>query len=263
MSKKLSIKIIMFLSVLICSFAFFDITTFASSEDQKVYDNASILTEDEVDQLEDLCKSYGKKGKLDIVIVTINDSDAGDCDIYLENMYDSIGFGYDKTKGDTAMIIVDMYTREVSIQGYGKAETYISSSRGDIIRGKITSDLTNGNYYDAFSKYIKLSSKYMKINPNFSPNNVLFQWWFQVLIPLLIGLITVSIMAFQSGGKITTNNSTYLDHNNANIKARRDDYIRTTITKVPKPKSDDNNNSGGGGGTSSGGSSHSTSRGSF
>jgi uncharacterized protein len=92
--------------------------------------------------------------------------------------------------------------------------------------------------------------------------------WFQLLVSLTIGGIVVGVMAFNSGGRMTTVSNTYMDQNHSGLIGRRDDYLRTTVTKVRKPT---NNNQGNGGfnaggfrgGTSSGGHSHSSSRGKF
>lgn len=198
--------------------------------------------------------------------MTINDETLGDGELYLEQMYDNIGFGYDKKFGNTAMVVIDMYTREVIIVGFGEAEAYLNSDRIHLMINKMTPFLSDGDYNTALTKFIKLSSQYMKINPSLNPDNLFLKLWFQAIISFVIGLVVVAIMAFQSGGKITVNEETYLDHNDSKILAKQDDYIRTTLTKVQKPKpTNTGSGSGGGlgGGTSSGGHSHSSGRGSF
>lgn len=235
----------------------------ASLDDKKVYDDGDLLNDGEEQQLEELCRKYGKKSKLDIVIVTMNDSSLPDCEIYLEDLYDSKKFGFDQEFGDTVMIVVDLARRNVAIQGYKKAETYLAQDRGDIIRNKITPDLTAGNYSDAFEQYIKLSAEYFKIHPSISPNNPILQLWFQLLLAVIIGAVIVAIMAANAGTKMTAGGTTYLDPSNSKVLGRYDRYIRTTTTKVRKPQESSGGGGGGGGGISSGGNSHSSSRGSF
>ena len=76
-------------------------------------------------------------------------------------------------------------------------------------------------------------------------------------------------MAYNSGGRVTVSEGTYRDFSSSRVVDRRDNYLRTSVTKTRKPSSD-NNSSGGGfsgggssGGTTSGGHSHSGSRGGF
>ena len=235
---------------------------------QKVYDNANLLTAEQIQDLEEKCAYYGKKGKADLVIVTTDGSSGIDCEVYLENMYDELGFGYDKAFGDTVMIIVDMGTREVCIEGYGLAETRVRQSRGDYIRGKITPMLSAGRYYEAFCRFTELSAKCMRLKGSLNPDSPLLSLPLQLLVALGIGVAVVGSMAYHSKGHMTVSGQTYLDRANSNMIVHQDDYIRTTTTRTRRQSSSGSGSgggghSGGGGGTSSGGHSHSTSRGSF
>ena len=82
--------------------------------------------------------------------------------------------------------------------------------------------------------------------------------WVQLVVALVIGGIVVGGMAASNGGTMTVNANTYLDERYSGIRARRDDYIRTSVTKRRKPQ--ETRSSGGGGGShhSSGGHSHSS-----
>ena len=82
--------------------------------------------------------------------------------------------------------------------------------------------------------------------------------WVQLIAALIIGGIAVSVMAVKSGGVMTVNADTYLDSRYSGIRARRDDYIRTSVTKRKKPKPSEGGGSSGGGQVSSGGHSHSS-----
>lgn len=256
-----------FLGCLLLSISFLPIIKAQASPDhQKVYDEANLLTAEEEQHLEELCSTYGKKGKADLVIVTTDGSTGLDCEVYLEDMYDRFAFGYNQAYGDTVMIIVDMGSREVCIEGYGLAETQVDRYRGDYIREQITPDLSAGYYYDAFCDFTKLSAKCMKLKAGISPDSPLISLPFQLCAALSVAAIAVSIMAYHSEGRTTTNSNTYLDRAGSDVLAHRDDFIRTTTTRVRRSQSSSGSGgsrSGGGGGRSSGGHSHSTSRGRF
>jgi uncharacterized protein len=158
-----------------------------------------------------------------------------------------------------------MQHREVYVAGFYKGEKYLDDDRCSLVREKITPDLSSANYYEAFDSFIKTSYKYMGIRPGVNPNNIIFNRWFQIIASLAVTGIAISIMTYNSGGRITVNEGTYRDFSNSRVIDRRDNYIRTSVTRIRKP-SDDNHNSrgsGSGGGVSSGGHSHSGSRGSF
>jgi len=105
--------------------------------------------------------------------------------------------------------------------------------------------------------------KYMGYEPGVNPDNPLFNVWVQLGASCLIGGIIVAAMVIRSGGRITITRRTYEDANTSGILDRRDQYIRTTVTKQKIQRQESSGSGGGGGGTTSGGHSHSGSRGSF
>lgn len=267
----------------------------AAEDTQKVYDYYGYFTQEEINDLEKLCAKYGEKGKLDIVMIIADGIDGKTPTNYMEDFYDDMAFGYDQEFGDTSMILINLEedNRWVEIQSYGQAQYYINNDRTEYILDDVSDILKNQKYYDALEEFAKQAAYYMneekgvKIpsstntdSESASPDttgygnesydgpsdyygqnedNLLYNTWVQLGIALIIGGITVGIMAANSGGTITVNNSTYLNEGNSGVVANRDDYIRTTTTRVKKPQNNDNSGprSSGGGGVSSGGNSHS------
>lgn len=269
-------------------------------EIQHVYDKAELLSTTEIEALEEMCIEYGEQAGIEIMILTHNDPDAIYAEDYIEDFEDQLPIA------DRVYILVDMYNRDVFIEGYGLAETYIHSKRGDAIRNEITPLLTGGEYYSAFEIYIERSSAYMSddselnydhdysagkpqsSNPNapnydatwptdynsYSSNDsvtkILSNVFVQLIAAIIIGAVTVAIMAYHSGGRMTAGGNTYIDPNHSGLIGRRDNYIRTTVTRVRRPENNNNNHGSGGfnaggfrGGVSSGGRSHSSSGGKF
>ncbi len=263
---------------------------------QHVYDKAELLSTTEQEELEQMCIDYGTKVGIDIMILTHNDPNAVYAEDYIKNFEDELPVG------DRVYILLDMQNRDVFMEGYGKAETYIHSKRISAIIEEITPDLSAGNYYDAFATYIERSAAYMtddselnydhdytagrpqSSDPN-APNydatwrgdsgsgsteltDILSNVWVQLLAAIVIGIITVSVMAFHSSGRMTAGSANYIEQNNSGLIGRRDDYVRTQVTKVRKPQNNNNNSGGfnaGGfrGGVSGGGRSHSSGGGKF
>lgn len=242
-------------------------TLFASTAKQRIYDFAQLLSPEQVKSLEALAAKHSEKRETDMIVLTSQDADGKDIVKYMEDFYDEKGLGYDKAHGNTVILTLDMGARDVYVAGFYKGEKYLDNQRSDLVRRKITSDLSEGDYYEAFSLFIKTSSKYMGFRPGANPNSPLYNIWIQLLISLGVGGIAVTTMTYKSSGRMTVNEGTYRDPSNSRIIERRDNYIRTRTSKTRKPS---NNNSGGGssfggggGGRSSGGHSHSGSRGKF
>ncbi|MBU8879131.1 TPM domain-containing protein [Bacillus sp. FJAT-29790] len=239
-------------------------TIAASNPKQQIYDYASLLTKDEIGKLESMAETYGVKRETDIVILTTNDTKGKDVVEYMQDFYDENALGYDKPHGNTVILTVDMQHRDVYLAGFYKAKEYFDDYRLDLMREKITPDLSSGDYYHAFHSYIQTSYQYMGIRPGVDPNNILLNRWFQIIASLAAGAIAVSVMAYRSGGRISVNETTYRDMDHSTVIRRRDDYVRTTTTKRKKPPANPNGGGrGGGGGMSKGGHSHSGSRGKF
>jgi len=233
----------------------------AESTNQKsfVYDEANLLTENEASKLETLAKEEGKDSNTAFIILTVNGTDGKGYVQYVEDFYDEHAPGYDKPHGNTVILFIDRKEREVYLAGFQKAEELLDNNRLDLIQDKITPDLSNGKYFQAFSNYIQLAHDYMKYKPGVNPDNILFKWWFQLIVAIAAGAIVVTLMAYRSGGRVTVSAGTYMDSNKSRVLNKSDVFIRQTVTKQRKPSN--NNKSGGGGGVTRGGYTHSGSSG--
>ncbi|MDF2872796.1 MAG: hypothetical protein K0R05_4371 [Anaerocolumna sp.] len=269
--------------------------TGTESQKQYLFDNYGLFSKEELDSLKAACIEYSEEAKADIVMITTSTLDGKTPKNYMEDFYDEMGFGYDKEYGDTVMLLVNMEedNRWVEIQGYGKAEYYVNNDRIEYMLDDISEILKNGDYKDAFIEFAKQAAYYMNEskgvketpasgNTDYSGStgsgnygesgyngpsdyygekeeNPLYNTVIQLIIALIIGGISVGVMAANSGGRMTAQGRTYLDEGRSGLLDHRDDYLRTTTTRVKKP-TDNNNSSGrssGGGGVSSGGHSHS------
>lgn len=241
-----------------------------AAEDTKplIFDEANLLSPEERNELNAMANEYGAKRETDFMILTVNSVPNDDYELWTENFYDEYAPGYDKPHGNTVILTMVMSardgTRNVHLEGYYKAEKYLDSGRLTKIRSKITPDLSNGNYKQAFEKYIKTAHRYMGFEPGVNPDNILFNIWFQLGSAAAIGAIAVGIMAYRSGGRVTVNRRTYEDASTSGIMDHQDRYIRTTTTKRKiERNTGGGSGGGGGGGVTRGGHSHSSSSGKF
>lgn len=253
-------------------------TVQAATDNKKppyIIDDANILSND--DKLDDLANKYSEKYNTSIIVITTDDTEGLSTVDYASNYYDTYIHGQDGYNDDCVLFLIDMEHRNVNIYAYEDAAIRMNTPRCNKILDNVTPKLSDGDYDDAAKTFIKetytylgeapdsntnntsvnYSGTYSGTNSDTNADNIFFKLWFQILISVIIGATVVVIMIFNSGGRITTNSSTYLDHNNSRLTGSFDHYIRTTTKRVKKP---DNNNNGGGssGGTTSGGSSFSS-----
>ena len=266
------------------------------TEDRRVYDEAGLMKDYEIEELEDLSRESGEKAGIEIFILTHNDRSATYPEKYIEDFEDQLPIG------DRVYFLYDVYRGEIFMEGYGLAETYIHSKRIDKIFDNVEDYLKNGNYYDAFKTYITMSAAYMEDDSElnydhdyiydsppegFDPNNeysyddydyqgyydkeellnsIFMNFWFQLIVALAIGGIVVGALAYRSSGRMTAGARDYQDRSRGGLIGRRDQYIRSSVTRWRKPQqSSSSGGSRGGfnaggfrGGTSSGGRSHSS-----
>lgn len=220
-----------------------------SAIEQKVYDDAGLLTESQITELENLANTLGAERETDFIILTTNDTGGQYIREYMADFYDNMGPGYDRRHGNTAILALDMKERDVYLAGFYKAETYLDNTRIDKILDDITPYLSEGDYYMAFESYIKLAHEWMGYEPGYNPDNIFYQWWFQLAVALIVPAIVVGMMLMNSGGRITVSERTYMNSKTSRVLSKKDDYLRTMVSKQRKPSE---NKSGGGGMTGGG-----------
>ncbi|WP_455715834.1 TPM domain-containing protein [Anaerosporobacter sp.] len=247
------------LLLMICLFLTIMIPVTQATADSKdtpyIIDIANILTNDE--ELNDLANKYSQKHDTSIVIVTTDNTSDLSTENYASMYYHTYIHGQDGYNDDCVLFLIDMDHSETNIYAYEDAAIRMATERCDKILDVVTPKLSKEDYDKAAKTFIKKTNTYLGTDPDVNPDNIFYKLWFQVLISVIIGATTVGIMIFNSGGRVTTNSSTYLDHNNSRLTGSFDHYIRTTTRRVKKPE---NNNNGGGshGGTTGGGSSFSS-----
>ena len=214
-----------------------------------VFDDANLLSTDDQRDLNDLANKYSHKRDTSIVVVTALDTNELSTTDYASMYYDTYIHGKDGYNDNCVLFLIDMDNRITNIFAYEDAAIRMDTNRSDKILDVVTPKLKEGDYDSAIQRVIKKTNTYLGTKPNVDPDNIFFQVWFQLLLAVIIGATSVGIMVHNSGGKVTTNSATYLDHSNSKLTGCYDHYIRTTTTRRKKPE---NNNSSGGGGSSGG-----------
>lgn len=228
-------------------------SSIASALDQKVFDEAGLLSESEAAELEALADELSKKWNTDFIIITTNDTGGRTAEKYMADFYDEKIEQQGLKKWNAAVLSIDMGRRDLYLGAFYKAKLFMDNARIDQMLDVIAPKMSAGRYFDAFKDYFVLADQYM----SGEPANIFLQWWLQILIAAGLGIIVVGTLIYNSGGRVTVNSSTYIDQANSNVIASKDQYIRTTVTKTKKPSNNSGGGFGGGGGRTGGGHSYS------
>jgi uncharacterized protein len=284
--QKRSLLVLLMMTLLVLPWGMSTVKAETFDRNHYIYDYAHLLTDEESVELQHVASERGKERETAFIIITLDDTKGKDIVQYVEDFYDEHGPGFDQPHGNTVILAIDMNERDVYLAGFKKAEQYLDNSRLDLIREELTPDLSDGQYFDAFSVFINRAYEYMGNEPDNgelgytgngsigSPQenisydikghpskNIFFQSWFQLIVSLIMAGVVVMIMAYRAGGRVTVNARTYMDSQRSKVVDQYDNFVRQTVTKQKKPSN--NTNSGGGGGVTRGGHSHSGSRGKF
>lgn len=244
--------LIVVLGIYFCVLCGFD------DNEKKVYDNADLLSDVQEQELQQRCIQIGEKYKVDIIILTINDSRYMSTEQYAENFVIQNDIGYDENRTDKACVVylIDMDNREVYMYLGGVTQYYLDS-KWDGITDTSVSYLKMDNFYEACTRFLsdtdyyiekrydEFQKKYQNKWDNYSGNYDSFEEEYIkhpflvflknpfncFLIALATAFIMIVIMARKNKSKMTANGDTYMDRKKFRMHRQSDHFIRTTTVK--------------------------------
>lgn len=229
-----------------------------STDHPKVYDDADLFTDEEEEMLEEMAIKYGEAVRLDLIVYTIDENQNKSVMQIADDFYDYNYFGYDDCDGSGAILLIDMYHRELWMTTAGLAQAYIDENTEDDILDEIQSWVKSGDYYEAAEAFIMGVNEAGEDFIGDSDNDKLLEEWYAgeyseyddiaeqlkpnfftkfenpllcLGIGLVAALIVVGIMLIRSKTRMTVGSRTYLRNGSLNFPVRNDVFIRTTTTK--------------------------------
>lgn len=229
------VALVLLLSLAVTVFAVSDETGYA--EETLVYDEADLLSSAEEIELNRKLQSVSRAHNAQVIIATIASSEGGDVDFLVEYLYDSMGFGYGAGK-DGVLLLVCMDPREYRILSNGFASSAISGSEIDAIGESIVSDLSDGDYADAFAEFAGQCDYYL----NGYLNGIPFDVGENLLIALVIGIAAGVIVAFVLKGQLKSvrrqnQANVYVKPGSMQITAHHDLFLYRNVTRTKKATS--------------------------
>ncbi len=227
-------------------------------KDSLVRDAADILSAPEEYDLNAKLQSVSETYKAEIRVVTLLSVEDGDVNRALEELYDSSGFGYGENH-DGVLLMVCMDPREYRILSNGFAGDAITESDIDAIGERIVSDLSAGNYADAFYGFIDECEYYLNGYINGFPFDADVNLALSVFVGFVISLIVTGVWKGQlKSVRKQDQANVYVKKGSLLITQSGDYFMYRNIIRTERPKSSSSGSSG-----SSGGSSRSIGGGSF
>ena len=268
------------LSFLLCILLLLGISANASAAQDRVVDEAGLLTDSERNALEEKAASLWDSCHLDVAIVTLDSTYGKSVQTYADDYYDEHGYGYGADNSGILLLLC-MDTREWYISTCGEA-IYIFTDFGLEQMGQaMLADLSYGEYFDAFETWMDLIPEYVEAFSQGQPiDGMVYPDEYEPIggdeiiyyekdskpnhfISLLIGAAVagIALLIMRSGmntAKQQANAADYVKNGSFRLNLQRDMFLYRQVSKTPKAQSQGTRSGGGGSSVhrSSGGVSH-------
>ena len=232
----------------------------ASSDDAWVRDDYGLFSDEEEQSLNGKCQEFYEKNGIPAFILTADNSLTGgssdsDTIAYIEDYADRY------IDGDCVGMILNMETRFLYLDIKCDAEetrSRLPDQSQRRIHDAVKEQLSRGNWYGSAMTFLnQADAEYNREGTSNSPANLAVKGGISALLAALCTAIMYSFRAMAHKEKrIASTADNYVVGGVINLTRKTDQFVRTYVTRVAKPK---NNDSGGGTSThtSSGGHSHS------
>lgn len=235
-----------------------------------VFDNAGVLNEKYIKELDEYIAQIEEEIGCDIAVVTLNESLEGKYNTearlwvmnYADDFADNHKMGYDKAYGNSIVFLDNIY-REPStgrvyswISTSGLAQQKLSQNACESIMNDALDGLKDGSsageYMTAYHRVVQLLPSYMRGSESLGEVARSIKTVYILGVAFFIALIYVLVNWKSKLGKRTTVSTTYVENGRPNITRKQDIFIRKSVTKRKIQQS----SGGSGGHMSSGGHSH-------
>lgn len=125
----------------------------ASAAEQRVFDNADLLTAEEEQNLQQFCEDAKEEYDIDFAYLTTKDTEGLSTREYGAQFYieQNLGVGEDYSG---AIFVLDMGEREGQLVTCGEAMEMITDADADAIWDEISGYFSNGDYYGGDRKSV-------------------------------------------------------------------------------------------------------------
>lgn len=223
----------------------------ASTEQGYLLDNGDVLTDAEEARLSAKLEKVSRESACDVAVITVRGLMGRDVQRYAHELYDTNGYGQ-----DGILLLISVTDREYAFSINGFAYRELSDRALDRIEDDVVASLSQDHYaaaIDGFADNCGYLLGLAREGKSYNP----FPW---IIIPIslilgfVIALFSVSAMKRKlTSVRLAPGAASYVRRDSLALRDCRDLFLYSTVTRVPKPKS---NSSGGrsSGGRSSGGS---------
>ena len=229
------------------------------SAQDRVADNAGILTEIQKGRLADSIASLSSKYKMDLIIVTERSAGNKTPMIFAADFFDDNGYGIGGNR-DGCLLLYVTGTRDIWVSTSGRATRILNDTALDKVLDDTAENFSAGNYYKACSSFLTNWEEFLILEEKGRNYNVIHRNNIFIIIGIWvfafgIGFLTILTWKKDMDTAIgQTHAAAYVVPGSLSFTEKKDSFLYSTITKVKREKS--STSSGGGIYTGSSGRSH-------
>lgn len=132
----------------------------SDAAERYVYDNASLLTPEEREMLEETAKGFSEYWNMDFGVVTTDDAQGKTSRDYADDFYDTYFDITDERGG--VLYLIDMDNREIYLSTCGQAIRYLTDERIERILDEAYAEIADGDYYGTFEAFFDATEDYLE-----------------------------------------------------------------------------------------------------
>lgn len=229
----------------------------------RLVDDADLLTEDEESELGAMLDEISERQQFDVVVITVYSLNGMTAQNFADDLYDYAGYGMGEDS-DGVLLLVSMENRDWHITTTGFGITAITDDGLDYISDHFLGDLSDGQYYDAFTTYAELCDKFVTqartgkpYDGSHMPRGA-FHAGYKILISLGMGFVIAYIIVRSMRRKLKSVRpqraaGDYVVSGSLNIQRSEDTFLYSNVSKTARSS---NSGSGSSTHTSSSGTRH-------
>lgn len=213
-----------------------------------VQDDARLLDAEEEAALEQECGAVLEEYGIGAYIVTTQDFGGGDIKDWQRRVFEACGLGKD-CGGNGVMLAISMAERDWGLVAFGTAQSAFTTYGRERMGELILDDLSDGEFYEAFSEYLSMAQDYLKADREGTPYTEEHRYGEGYRIPLIIGVsfvlsLAVSLAVLFSWKKSMNTRirqdgaMAYFKEGSLRLDSQTDQFLYHNITRTKIQKAD-------------------------
>lgn len=233
------------------------VVSVAAACEGNVYDHANLLTDSEIQSLNEDIAALEEESGWNVYAVTTDDAQGKSAVAYADDFFDS----QSTEQEDGVALLIDMDNREITISTCGEAVRYLDDERVDSILDEAFSDISDGRYGDCMETMLDGVTDYYhagipegQYNYDTETGEVsvyrkltMGEFLIALVVALGVGVLVYGIVVGKYRLKFNTDKYDFKKNGRVKLNVKEDNFINQTLTHRHIPQQ----TSGGGGGGSS------------